>query len=321
MEAFTDPAVEAWFRDNTYRRQGLEETDLLELKEASGTSVTVCLPALNEEATIGAICEAISQRLVRPGLVDALVVIDSGSADATREVSHAAGADVFRATEILPDSGPGVGGKGESLWKSLAVIDSDIVLWLDSDTRNFDPVFVTALLGPLLQDPDLLFVKGYYERPLATDGTIARAGGGRVTELGIRPLLNLLHPMLTGFIQPLSGEYGGRREALLDVPFRTGYDVDVVLLVDLVERFGIDALGQADLGRREHRNRDIDALGLMSFEVMRGLLMRLEELGRIKTLGELPASLVRFMHERDGWQPHPSTSVAHERPPMRSLLH
>jgi glucosyl-3-phosphoglycerate synthase len=320
MTSFSDPRVAPWFESRTlHHPPGLE--DVLASKIGSGMTVGVCLPALNEAATVGVICDTISSTLVAKGLVDQLVVIDSGSSDTTAEVASGAGATVFMASELVPEAGwverPG---KGESLWKSLAVMSTDIVVWLDSDTRNFVPRFVTSLAGPLLADKSIMFTKAFYDRPLhGTDGLLPM-GGARVTEIAIRPLINLLYPEIAGFIQPLSGEYAGRREALLDLRFGTGYDVDLLMLMELVERYGLDALVQVDLGSRLHRNRDIPALGRMSFEIIRALLGRLDERGRLKIADELPALLTQFTDESGARELQSHAVRSGERPPMRGFL-
>ena len=284
-------------------------------------TVGVCLPALDEEATVGAICRTITTELVAAGDVDQLVVIDSGSTDATASEASAAGAEVFRAADLVPDA-PRLQrpGKGESLWKSLAVLHTDIVVWVDADTRNFTSDFVTALVAPLLNNPDLVFAKAFYDRPLnGSEGSLPM-GGARVTELSIRPLINLLCPELAGFIQPLSGEYAGRRDALLDLTFGTGYDVDLLMLLDLVQHHGLDAIAQVDLGSRVHRNRDIPALGRMSFEIIRSLLERLDDDGRLKLADVLPEVLTQFT-DQDGTRTVTSyTARSERRPPMRTYV-
>jgi glucosyl-3-phosphoglycerate synthase len=293
----------------------------LDAKKARGITVGVCLPALDEAATIGTICRSISADLMTPGIVDQLVVVDSGSSDDTMAIAAAAGATVVRARDLVP-AAPAIegAGKGESLWKSLSIMETDVIVWLDSDTRNFGPHFVTSLVAPLLEDEQLVFTKAFYERPLGSSEGVLPVGGARVTEIAIRPLLNLFFPDMIGFVQPLSGEYAGFREVLLDVPFATGYDVDLLLLLDIVERHGLDAVAQVDLGSRVHRNRDIPSLGRMSFEIMRSLFRRLEEGGRIKIADALPTHIVQF-EDTDGIpRPIDFTSRTIERPPMSSLL-
>ena len=232
--------------------------------------ISVCLPARDEESTVGAIVEAVRTELVeRVRLVDELLVIDDHSTDHTARVARDAGARVIQASSVLPGyvSGPG---KGEALWRSLFESDGDLVVWCDADVQNFDPSYVVALAGPLLTRPDVGFVKGFYERPLHN----GRDGGGRVTELVARPALALLFPQLTSVVQPLAGEYAGRRELLEQLPFVGGYGVDVGLLIDTAERFGLDALAQVDLGTRVHRNRSLAELAPQATAVLQAILSR-----------------------------------------------
>lgn len=220
------------------------------------TTVSVVLPARNEEATVGSIVATLQERLVeRVPLIDELIVIDDGSGDATAAVAAEAGAKVVDAGSVLPTHGSG--GKGEALWKSLRASTGDVVVWCDADIRNFGERFVLGCIGPLLTRPDIGFVKGFYRRPLNADGE----GGGRVTELVARPLIAALFPHLGEMVQPLSGEFGGRRELLEAVPFHRGYAVDLGLLIDLSTRFGMECIGQVDLGTRVHRNRPLRELG------------------------------------------------------------
>lgn len=321
MATFHDPAAETWFAGRTISGPGLRPDELRRAKTDAGLTVGVCLPALDEEATIGSICEVITSELISEGLVDELVVVDSGSSDRTVAVAAEAGATVHRARDLIPEvpvlDDPG---KGESLWKSLAVLHTDIVVWLDSDTRNFGSHFVTGLVAPMLRDPNVVFTKAFYERPLHADDGPARPGGGRVTEVAIRPLVNLLYPALAGFVQPLSGEYAGRRSALIEMPFGTGYDVDLLLLVDLVERYGLDRIVQVDLGTRIHRNRPAEELGRMSFEIFRALLERLEDGGRLKLADPLPETMTQFTADEGTYAPLSSRRVSPGRPPMRTVI-
>ncbi|MBU6329822.1 MAG: glucosyl-3-phosphoglycerate synthase [Acidobacteria bacterium] len=254
------------------RTHAASEFPLDALVGAKGaTTVSVCIPARNEEPTVGAIVDTIRTDLVDAlGLVDEIVVIDDHSTDATAARATAAGARVVRAAEVLGEFGAGHG-KGEALWKSLFASTGDIVIWCDADVRDFDTGFITGLLGPLLTDPAVGFVKGFYERP--DDGTVR--GGGRVTELVARPMLTLLLPELAGIVQPLSGEYGGRRSVLEQVPFVEAYGVDIAMLIDIATRFGVGAIAQVDLGRRVHRNRPLHELSPMAAQVMQAALRRL----------------------------------------------
>jgi glucosyl-3-phosphoglycerate synthase len=318
---FQHPEILDWFDRRTFGPSNPgpfpADPDLLaDVKRKKGLRVSVCLPALNEQTTIGAICDVVRTELMdRSELVDELIVVDSGSQDGTIEAARSAGAEVFRGRDVLPRMGH-VLGKGEALWKSLAVTRADLVCWCDSDITNFQSTFVVGLLAPLLIDDDIQMTKGFYRRPLDGDPT----GGGRVTELVVRPLLHLLYPRLTGLIQPLSGEYALRRDVALELPFFTHYAVDLGLLIDLVERHGLDALAQVDLGVRVHRNQDTLALGKMSHQIMRAVLHRLDELGRIKLTADLSDALVQFVPRENGPAAVRFDQEIIERPAMAKVL-
>jgi glucosyl-3-phosphoglycerate synthase len=286
----------------TFHHREFDAARLAELKRRSGHRVSVCLPARDEERTVGDIVASLRADLVEgAGLVDEVLVVDDGSRDRTVEVAEASGARVIRAAEVLPELGPG-SGKGEALWKSLAAARGDLIAWVDADITDFGPRFVTGLLGPLLTRPELSFVKGFYDRPLQ-EGT----GGGRVTELVARPLASLLFPDLAQFVQPLAGEYAGRRATLEQVPFVQGYGVDLALLIDLLALEGPGALAQVDLGTRRHRNRSLDELGAQALAVMQTALRRAGT-----GLGREPTTLLR-----PGLEPV-VVDVA-ERPPLREV--
>jgi glucosyl-3-phosphoglycerate synthase len=253
-----------------------EDFDIGQLSRAKvdgGHHVSVCLPARDEAATVGAIVSAIRAALVDSWhLVDEVLVVDDGSTDATRAVAADAGARVVLASEVLPECGPRHG-KGEALWKSLYAAKGDLLVFCDADVRDFSDRFVTGLLGPLLLEPDALFVKGYYMRPIdGVDGV--DGGGGRVTELVARPLISLLFPDLAPIVQPLAGEFAGRRSVLEQLPFVGGYGVDLALLIDVASRFGLTSLAQVDLGSRVHRNRPLDQLAPQAVAVLHAALRR-----------------------------------------------
>lgn len=316
------PQLREWFDRRTFLGAP-DPSEVAAAKRARGVTVSVCLPALDEAATIGAICRTISGELVDGcRLVDELIVVDSGSVDTTVAEAEAGGARVVAAAEVLAGlvEPPDVPGKGEVLWKSLAVAGGDVVVWLDSDTRSFGSHFVTNLVAPLLADPGILLCKGFYRRPLATERGELGAGGGRVTELTARPLLNLLFPELAGLVQPLSGEYAGRREALMSLPMFTGYAVEAGILIDLVARAGLDAVAQADLGTRVHRNRDVGALGRMASEIAQAILVAAEDLGRLKTADPLHERLVQFDQSSTEPEPLETRVRLQRRPPMSTVI-
>ncbi len=237
---------------------------LADRKAALDTSISVVLPAFNEEGTVGNIVGSIRRALVeRTHLVDEIVVMDDGSEDHTAAFAREEGATVHRVDEVLPEVGPG-SGKGNALWRSLAVTRGDLVVWIDADIYNFRPHFVTRLVEPLLEQPGIHLVKGFYRRPLHG----APTGGGRVTELMARPLIAALFPHLAGIVQPLGGEYAGRRTLLESVPFVEGWGVEIGLLIDVAAAVGIDAIAQCDLGTREHRNRTLEQLSPQAMAVL-----------------------------------------------------
>ena len=244
--------------------------DPLTLLEAKGSQrISVCLPARNEQTTVGTIVGRLREALVtRVPLVDEIIVMDDNSSDATARIAKEAGAVVIDASTTLEDHGSGPG-KGMALWKSVYASTGDIVVWCDSDVTNFGPHFITGLLGPLLTNDDIAYVKGFYRRPLS-----AGDGGGRVTELVARPLLSMFFPELTSFIQPLSGEYAGRRWLLEGLPFVAGYGVEVGLLIDIATGWGNEVMAQVDLGTRLHRNRSLTELGPQAMTITQVILGR-----------------------------------------------
>src|SRR2546425_624060 len=279
--------VDKWFAENTFSSTEFADLRrLVEAKERQGLRISVGLPTLNEEATIRKVIRAIRSRLVeRFPLVDELVVVDSRSDDRTREVARDEGVPVFIHDEILPELGS-YRGKGEALWKSLHVLTGDIVVWIDTDVTSAHPKFVYGIVGPLLMRPDLQFVKAFYQRPLHIGDELQATGGGRVTELAARPILNLFFPELSGIVQPLSGEQAGRRTLLEQLPFFSGYGVETGLLVDTLQRAGLGAIAQVDMKQRIHRNQSLHELSMMSFEVLQVALKRVGEAQNTNLLEE-----------------------------------
>ncbi|MFE1782458.1 glucosyl-3-phosphoglycerate synthase [Streptomyces sp. NPDC059506] len=305
--------VERWLGRRSWNVSDRSKDELLAAKRAAGPrgTVSVVLPALNEEETVGAIVTAIREELVEGlPLVDELVVVDSASTDRTSEVAAAAGAVVHHRDSILPHI-PAVPGKGEVLWRSLHVTGGQIVCFVDADLRDFDPAFVLGIVGPLLTEPDVDLVKAMYDRPLETGASTVPAGGGRVTELVARPLLNMHWPQLAGFVQPLGGEYAARRSLLERLPFPVGYGVELGMLVDALELVGLDALAQVDVGVRHHRHQDGQALGRMAATIYHTAMSRLARTHLVRPV------LTQFERAADGgFEPQVHPVVSQERPPM-----
>ena len=263
--------------------------------EKGGRTVSVCVPTLNEEDTIGDVVRVLREGL--GGFADEIAIVDSGSEDRTREVAKAAGADVYLASEILPGAGP-ARGKGENIWKSLACLKGDILCYVDGDVRNMHPRFVLGTAGPLLLYPDLGYVKGYYERPhAAAEVGLRPAGGGRVTEALVRPLFAAFFPELAGLLQPLSGEYAARRDILEAIPMPTGYGVETAHLIDVLAGWGAGAIGQTDLDERQHRHQDTASLGRMGFAILHALLPRAQAAGKLTLHDGLPQIYRHFLRE------------------------
>jgi glucosyl-3-phosphoglycerate synthase len=280
------------------------------------TTVSVVLPARDERATVGEIVAAIRRDLVDGvPLVEEILVIDSCSTDDTAEVAAAAGARVVAQDAVLPELPP-MSGKGEALWKSLHAARGDILVFVDADLREFSTSFVTGLLGPLLTDPYVSYVKACYDRPYADGGTVVANGGGRVTELVARPLINMHWPSLAGVLQPLSGEYAGRRTVLERLPFVTGYGVEFGLLIDVLDLAGLDAIAQVDLGTRLHRHQSAEDLGRMSGQIMQTAWSRLGRQGRVIPLAPPSTTLTQFRRDGAGHQVRVRDVAVGERPPM-----
>jgi glucosyl-3-phosphoglycerate synthase len=300
--------VSDWLARRTYAAADFPLERLLAAKGA--TTVSVVLPAREVARTIGPTLERLAP-LHHAGLLDELLVIDAASADGTAAVAERAGARVVQEAEILPDHGP-PRGKGDALWRSLHVTRGELVAFVDADSEDFDARFVLGLLGPLLTDGDVAFVKGAYRRPLTVGGATLPEGGGRVTELLARPLLNLHVPELAGIVQPLAGEMAGRRALLEALPFPVGYGVEIALLLDALRHAGLDALAQVDLGTRRNVHQPLHALSAMAYAVLIAAERRICEDDGIPAVGPLA-------------RPSPRGELAltdvavEERPPLREL--
>jgi glucosyl-3-phosphoglycerate synthase len=305
--------VADWFGRRTWQPPPWTAEELIAAKR--GRTVSVVLPALNEEATVAGVVAAVR---AAGALVDEIVVLDGGCTDRTAPRARAAGARVVDRETALP----GVAlrpGKGEVLWRSLAATTGDLVVFVDADLVDVGPDVVVGLLGPLLTVDDVALVKGFYRRPLRIGNTERPSGGGRVTELMARPLLARFAPMLTGVIQPLGGEYAGTRELLESLPFAGGYGVEIGLLLDTLAECGLAAIGQVDLGVRKHRNRNLADLGVMAQEVLAAVLHRVGIDSE-----PVPVDLVQYEQAADQsgeakWSPSVRRVARTDRPPIGRL--
>ena len=248
-------------------------------------------------------------------LLDEIVLIDSNSTDRTREIAEMEGIPVYIHQNLLERLGARRG-KGEALWKSLLVTHGDIVIWIDTDIVNIHPRFVYGILGPMLINPQVQFVKGFYRRPLKMGAKLQASGGGRVTELMARPLINLFYPELSGVVQPLSGEYGGRREALERAIFFSGYGVETGLLIDIYERYGLNAIAQVDLLERIHHNQPLEALSKMSFAIIQTFMRKLESRFGQAVVEEVNKSMKLIRYTSKGYFLEVEEIAERERPPM-----
>jgi glucosyl-3-phosphoglycerate synthase len=313
--------VDKWFAENTYHADEFDDPEyLLRLKRGQDLRISLALPALNEEKTIGNVIRTIKRALMdRVPLLDEMVLVDSDSTDRTREIAAELGLPVHIHQSTLPQYGARRG-KGEALWKSLYLTRGDILVWIDTDIVNVHPRFVCGLLGPLIINPEIQFIKGFYRRPLKVGNKVQAGGGGRVTELTARPLLNLFYPELSGVIQPLSGEYGGRRSALEQLPFSSGYGVEIGLLIDVLEKFGLGAIAQVDLQERIHHNQPLEALSKMSFAIIQTVVHKLERRYGWNMLEEVNRTMKLIRHEPGRFFLDVEEIAEGERPPLIELL-
>ena len=309
--------VDKWFAENTYHANEFSDLEyLIELKRNQNLTVSLALPALNEAETVGNVIRTVKEALVECApLLDEIVLIDSDSTDETREIARELGVPVYVHQAVLTRYGARPG-KGEALWKSLYLTSGDILLWIDTDIVNIHPRFVYGILGPMLAREDIQFVKGFYRRPLRVGDKIQAGGGGRVTELTARPLLNLFYPELSGIIQPLSGEYGGRRAVLEKMAFFSGYGVEIGLLIDVLDCCGLNSIAQVDLLERVHHNQALESLSKMSFAIIQAVIHRLERRSGGSILEDVNRTMKLIRYEPSRFFLDIEEIAERERPPM-----
>lgn len=309
--------VDKWFAENTFHGDEFKDLRyLVSLKEKQGVTISLALPALNEEATVGKVITTVQNALMKDvPLLDEIVLMDSDSTDRTREIADGLGVPVHIHQKTLPQY-DARRGKGEALWKSLYCTRGDIIVWIDTDIVNISPHFVYGLVGPLLLKPELNFIKGFYRRPLKVGNKMQAGSGGRVTELTARPLLNLFYPELSGIVQPLSGEYGGRRSALEQLPFFSGYGVEIGLLIDMFEKFGLGSIGQVDLQERIHHNQPLESLSKMSFAIIQAVIRKLEERYDQNILENVNTTMKLIRYGQERFFLDVDEVAERERPPM-----
>ncbi|MFH1590772.1 MAG: glucosyl-3-phosphoglycerate synthase [archaeon] len=313
--------VKEWFDKHRYKASSFSNIKrLLEFKKAKKQTISLVIPTLNEEKTIGKIIRVMRTALVeRWPLLDEIVVIDSGSTDDTLKIAKDEGAIVYSDENILRRL-KRYPGKGENLWKALHVTTGTIIAWVDADIKNIHPRFVYGLVGPLLSNDKLLYAKPFYKRPIKVGDRMAPLGGGRVTELLIRPLFNQYFPRLAGFIQPLSGEGAARREMLERIPFYTGYGVETAMLIDTVKKFGLRSICQVDLFKRVHRNQSLSSLSKMAFAILGVFAKRANRLGKLIQVKELRTNYKQITLDKDGqYMLKPVPVADKQRPPIITL--
>ena len=312
--------IEKWLETNTFHHgEFWDILKLVRLKEEQGIKISLCIPTLNEEKTIGK--ETVifrSELMERYPLIDEFAVIDSGSKDKTLEVAASFGADTYSAKDILPEVGNRPG-KGENLWKAIYQLKGDIIVYVDADIKNIHPRFVYGIVAPLLIKPTIQYCKAFYDRPITYSSGIRASGGGRVTEILIRPLFSLFFPELASLIQPLSGEFAVRRKDLEKIPFPIGYGVETAHILDVYQEWGLEAFGQCDLDQRIHRNQSTNALGKMSFGILQTFLNRLKRYGMVDKLPELSTLYRQFQAEGNRYDLLNKEIIEYERPPMTTI--
>jgi glucosyl-3-phosphoglycerate synthase len=300
--------AEEWYRRRTYHHRDYTPARIADVRT---DTVTVCVPARETASTIGPIVECL-MGLRERNVIDAVMVVDAGSLDGTADVAARAGAEVHQEASLLPEFGPPLG-KGDAMWRALSVISTGVVAFVDADTEEFGEHFVCGLLGALLCEPGVEFVKGFYRRPFKSEGVAMPEGGGRVTELMARPILCMYWPDLAGFQQPLAGEMAGRRDLFERVPWACGYSIETALLIDVYKDVGLDAMAHVDLDVRQNRHQPLGKLGPMAYAVLAAAKARLEREER-----QVPVDGGPLYQFEQGAMVHRDVTTV-ERPPMAQL--
>ena len=325
---FAPANVMEWFEKRSYNHEEFSDVrKLARHKRELGLTVSLVLPSRNVADTVGGIVEETTALNQEAPLVDQILVVDADSTDGTAEVAAAKGAEVYSENELLSHYG-GAHGKGDAMWRSLSVARGDLVMFADADTKDFKAQFVYGTLGPLIGVSDVRFVKGAFRRPFKSHESIELDGGGRVTELTTKPLFNLFYPELTGFVQPLAGEFAADKELFCSIPFLTGYAVETSIMIDVLKKVGLGAMAQVDLGTRQNRHQPLFDLGRMSYSVLRAVARRLRQDGRLRQARDpsLPDFLFQFsdyLHAvatPEGLKLREYVEELVERPPMADIL-
>jgi glucosyl-3-phosphoglycerate synthase len=317
-----------WFEKRSYGHEEFRDVkELVRRKRELGLTVSLVLPGRNVADTVGGIVEEVRTLNEEAPLVEQILVVDADSVDGTAEVAIRSGAEVYSENELLSHYGD-AHGKGDAMWRALSVARGDIVMFADSDTKDFKPQFVYGTLGPILSVPGVRFVKGAFRRPFKSNETIELDGGGRVTELTTKPLFNLFYPELAGFVQPLAGEFVADKELFSSIPFLTGYAVETGIMIDVFKKVGLGAMAQVDLGTRQNRHQPLFDLGRMSYSVLRAVARRMRQDGRLRQVRDpsMPNSLFQFsdyLHAvatPEGLKLREHVEELVERPPIAEVL-
>lgn len=325
---FAPASAREWFERRSYSHEEFSNVkELFQRKRGLDLTVSLVLPGRNVADTVGEIVDRVKALNEEAPLVDQILVIDADSSDGTARVARDHGATVYSENELLSHYG-GAHGKGDAMWRSLAVARGDLVMFADADTKDFKPQFVYGTLGPILSVPGVRFVKGAFRRPFKSQDTVELDGGGRVTELITKPLFNLFYPELTGFVQPLAGEFVADKELFSSIPFLTGYAVETGIMIDILKKVGLGAMAQVDLGTRQNRHQPLFDLGRMSYSVLRAVARRLRQDGRLQQARDpsLPDTLFQFsdyLHAvatPEGLKLREHVEELVERPPMAKIL-